>query len=293
MPEEVFWMTGADGVLEYEALDAAESGPRSRAFADAGVYVMREGDLYLLFNASGAGLKGRGSHGHNDALGIEVSAHGACFIRDPGTYVYTADPGERHLFRSTSYHSTVEVDGTEQNTTRVQVPFRIGDEAHPRVLRWESDAERDLVVAEHDGYASLKTGRVKHRRAVFFDKREGFWLVKDTLDGAGIHTFRFFFHLAPGLRAQLKPDAVVEVCDRITAARLLIIPLEGTAGLTLEPRRSSRDYGSNEDSQAACWTVRAHAPIVARWALVPFGGSAPEEERKARVERLREMLPEP
>ncbi|MCA1633273.1 MAG: heparinase II/III family protein [Acidobacteria bacterium] len=279
-PEEVFWTMGAQGVIEYEALDADSRAPGSQAFAEAGIYVMREGDLYLLFNASGAGLEGRGSHGHNDALSIEVSARGACFIRDPGTYVYTADPGERHLFRSTAYHSTVEVDGAEQNTTNLRLPFRIGDEAHPRVLRWESDTARDLVVAEHDGYASLKTGRIRHRRAVLFDKREGCWLVEDTLSGAGLHTFRFIFHLAPGLRAQLKSDAVVEVCDRISAARLLIVRLEGGgADATIEPRRSSRDYGSKEDSQAACWIVRAHAPVVARWALVPIGADESEEER--------------
>lgn len=289
-PEEVFWMTGTDGMLEYEALDADASAPESRAFADAGTYLMREGDLYLLFNVSGAGLKGRGSHGHNDALGIEVSAHGACFIRDPGTYVYTADTAERHLFRSTAYHSTVEVDGAEQNTTLARLPFRIGDEAHPRILRWESDAARDLVVAEHDGYARLSAGAIKHRRAVFFDKREGFWLVEDALDGAGLHTFRFIFHLVPGARAQLKADASVEVCDRISAARLFIVPLEVAADPTLEPRRSSRDYGSKEDSQAACWTIRAHAPVLARWALIPSGAGGTEEERMKVLERLKEKF---
>ncbi len=154
---------------------AAVEANESRAFEDAGTYVMRAGDAYLLFNASGAGLKGRGAHGHNDALSFEVAARGAVFIRDPGTYVYTRDFAERHLFRSTAYHSTVEVDGAEQNTTDPRAPFRIGDEARPRVLRWESDEARDFIVAEHDGYARaslLGAGGVTHRRSVLFDKRE-------------------------------------------------------------------------------------------------------------------------
>ncbi len=293
-PFEVFWTEGADGVLRYESLAADERGPGSRAFKDAGTYLMREGDSFMLFNASGAGLWGRGSHGHNDALSLELSAHGACFIRDPGTYVYTSDLFERHLFRSTAYHSTVEVDGEEQNTTDARLPFRIGDEARPRVLRWESDDARDLVVAEHTGYTRLKSGPVTHRRSVLFDKRRRLWLVEDALTGAGSHTFRFVFHLAPGVSARLKSDAAVEVCDRITAARLLIIRLEGAAGAaTLEPRHSSRGYGSKQDSQAACWTVRADAPIVARWALVPVGADESEEERLKLAERLCEMLPEP
>ena len=83
----------------------------SQAFPQAGTYIMRDGDLYLCFNASGAGINGRGSHGHNDALSIEVSAGGRAFIVDPGTYVYSADLQKRHEFRSTAYHSTVQIDG--------------------------------------------------------------------------------------------------------------------------------------------------------------------------------------
>ena len=120
---------------------------------------MRDGDLYLLFNACGNGLGGRGSHGHNDALSLEVSACGTAFVVDPGTYVYTADFSERHLFRSTAYHSTVEVDGEEQNTTDPAVPFVIGDEAHPRVLKWVTTPEFDMAVAEHDGYGTIGTAR--------------------------------------------------------------------------------------------------------------------------------------
>jgi hypothetical protein len=290
-PPELFWTAGEGGVLGYEALEADARGPGSQAFAEAGTYLLREGDLFMLFNASGAGLSGRGSHGHNDALSFEVSARGTCFIRDPGTYVYTSDLAERHLFRSTAYHSTVEVDGEEQNTTDARLPFRIGDEARPRVLRWESDGARDLVVAEHGGYARLKSGPVTHRRSVLFDKRRGLWLVEDALAGEGLHTFRFVFHLSPGLGARLKSAAAVEVCDRISAARLLIVRLgEGSGEAALEPRQASRGYGSKEASQAACWTVRARAPLVARWALVPVGAGESAEGRLKLAELTGEKL---
>ncbi|MDQ3134542.1 MAG: heparinase II/III family protein, partial [Acidobacteriota bacterium] len=141
-PAELGWLLGAEGLRAYKSLRAASSPPpSSAAFADAGSYLLRDGDLYLHFNACGAGLGGRGSHGHNDKLSVEVSAHGVLFIADPGTFVYTADLRARHLFRSTAAHSTVEVDETEQNTTREAEPFVIGDEARPRVLRWEITAE--------------------------------------------------------------------------------------------------------------------------------------------------------
>ena len=62
----------SQGLNDYEALSAGEAAS-SRAFPDAGTYILRQDDLYLLFNASGSGVNGRGSHGHNDALSLEVS----------------------------------------------------------------------------------------------------------------------------------------------------------------------------------------------------------------------------
>ncbi|MGB8510817.1 MAG: heparinase II/III-family protein, partial [Pyrinomonadaceae bacterium] len=286
LPEEVVWILGAEGARVYRGL-AENVPPPSQGFKDAGTYVCRDGDLYLLFNACGAGLGGRGSHGHNDALSIEVAACGTNFIVDPGTYVYTSDLSERQRFRSTAYHSTVEVDGAEQNTTDARRPFVIGDEARPRVIGWESDETRDLITAEHDGYKRLPAGPITHRRSVFFDKSARCWLVEDALTGAGEHLFRVFFHLAPELETTLRPDAGLEVCDRITGARLLIISLDGRDAVSLEPRFSSRDYGEKRASQSACWTIRAHAPLRLRWALVPVRPSDDEGERLSLIERLK------
>lgn len=284
--EELLWTLDSEGCETFEKL-TIDAPPSSAAFADAGTYIMREGDLYLLFNASGAGIGGRGSHGHNDALSIEVSACGASLIADPGTYVYTSDLRARHLFRSTAYHSTVEVDGAEQNTVNEQMPFIIGDEAHPRVLRWASKADEDVLIAEHQGYRRLASGAIIHQRAVTFDKRQGLWRITDTLEGTGAHLFRFFFHFAPGTQASVRSAQIVEVCDKMTGARLLICPLNLQETATLEPRWSSRDYGEKRESQAACWTIGAHAPLVVRWVLVPVCAGEEEAERLSLIAPLK------
>jgi len=281
-PPELFWLSGTEGVRRHGAMPEAPA-PGSQAFRHAGTYVLRAGDDYLLLNASGAGLGGRGSHAHNDALGVEVSAGGACFVRDPGTFVYTADLGERHRFRSTAYHSTVEVDGREQNSVGEQLPFVIGDEARPRLVRWEDDESHTLAAAEHSGYAGSPAGAVTHRRSVFFDKRARFWLIEDALEGRGRHAFRFRFHLAPGAGARVRADHAVEVCDRIKAARLFILAPEGFGAPSLEPRHSSRDYGAKEESVALCWTVEAGAPLAARWLLVPVHAGERADERLALI----------
>ena len=203
----------------------------SQAFPHAGTYIMRDGDLYLCFTTSGAGINGRGSHGHNDALSIEVSAGGRAFIVDPGTYVYSADLARRHEFRSTAYHSTVQIDGREQNTIDVQTPFVIGNEANPRVLEWKTSDDFDKVVGEHYGYS------VVHRRTVVFDKRERLWLIDDEFFGEGEHLYEARFHFAPGV------------------AGLVVSLLNHDVEPVLESQPVSRDYGHLQDAVSMCWRI--------------------------------------
>ncbi len=162
-PEELLWILGTQGVRDYETLPVVEISS-SQAFPNVGTYILGEDDLYLLVNASDSGVNGRGSHGHNDALSVEVSACGTPFIVDPGSFVYTADLPERHLFRSTAYHSTVQVDDAEQNSIEEAAPFVIGNEARPRVINWEPGEAADLVVAEHYGYKRLSQPVTPWRR---------------------------------------------------------------------------------------------------------------------------------
>lgn len=226
---------------------------KSRAFPDAGIYIMRNRDGYLCFNASGAGINGRGSHGHNDALSFEVSARGRAFIVDPGTYVYTANLEMRHAFRSTAYHSTVRIDGEEQNTTDVNMPFVIGNEAQPRVYGWQTDEKYDKVVAEHDGYRRL-SAPVTHRRTVTFDKLASSWLVEDEFFGSGEHEFEVFFHFASGLELLMR-GAEIEARDRGAGVGLVVRSLTLREQPLLVNQHVSRNYGELIDSVSACWRI--------------------------------------
>jgi len=258
-PEELIWVLGEQGVEKF--LSLAEGAPQiSESFASAGTYVMRNDDLYLCFNASDAGLNGRGSHGHNDALSIEISAGGRPFIVDPGTYVYTADLAQRHLFRSNAYHSTVRVDGEEQSTTLEAVPFVIGNEAKPRVLEWETNSEFDRVVAEHYGYQRLPFP-VVHRRAIVFTKSERQWLIEDEFVGDGKHEYEVRFHFAPGLTVELGGSSVSVNDGQIV---LLVSALDVDEKPSLEAQATSRDYGKKTDSISACWRVSGR-PGKLRW----------------------------
>jgi len=285
LPEELLWILGAQGVRDYQTLAAAEPSG-SQAFPDSGTYILRDDDLYLLLNASGSGVNGRGSHGHNDALSIEVAACGVPFIVDAGTYVYTADLHERNLFRSTAYHSTVEVDGIEQNTTNEAVPFVIGDEAHPRVLSYELGREYDTVAAEHYGYTHLP-GPVIHCRKVVFDKRARCWRVTDLLHGRGEHIFRFNFVFAAEIETILRPDGTVQARYETKPGRLFLTLLDRDQRPEFVPRSVSCDYGAREATVAARWSINARAPLIVRWALVPVCHDDDEAHRLELIENLR------
>ncbi len=280
-PPELLWLLGEQGVKKYEALKPEDSGVTSQAFSDAGVYVLRDDDLYLLLNASGAGLNGRGSHGHNDVLSVEVSACGRAFIVDPGTYVYTADLHQRHLFRSTAYHSTVQIDDVEQNKTEEATPFIIGDEARPRLIDWhagDASGESDRVGAEHYGYKRLPQP-VTHRRTVVFHKHDRFWVIEDTFVGTGEHKLAGRFHFDSGLEVTLS-DGGVRAFDRASGNSLFLRSLDLKEAAELESNFTSIDYGEKLASVSACWTVKRSMPATLRWLIVP---ASAREDADARL----------
>jgi hypothetical protein len=290
--EELLWIMGEKGMREIESLNASPESLQSQAFPEAGTYVLRSEDLFLVFNASGAGGKGRGSHGHNDSLSVEVSACGCPFIVDPGTYVYTADLHERQLFRSTAYHSTIQLDDVEQKTTRESVPFVIGDEAHPNVLLWETGPESDHVIAEQTGYQRLANG-VTHRRSLTFFKKDRWWLIEDELLGKGKHSIAARFHFNAGLEIAIDSEGLVSAKDSTTGSQLLVLSIGLSQRPVLERLFSSRHYGSKSPSISACWKLERSAPTKLMWALMPVCAGENEEERLAIVSSHRSQVPHP
>ena len=281
--EELLWALGSDGVNNYQNLTVSTAPVESQAFPDAGTYVLRKGDLYLLFNLGGAAAKGPASHVHNDSLSIEVSAHGRTFLVDPGAYVYTADLGERHVFRSTSYHSTVQIDDDEQNTTNRELPFVIGDEARGRLLKWETGSDYDLISAEHAGYGRFGPQLI-HRRTVTFEKTAGWWLVEDEISGSGEHNIAVRFHFDAGLEVEgIGNDKRIAVAwDKIggeASPRLLVWALDLKMGPHLQGQFTSKQYGSKSPSVSALWSTRGNLPCKLRWAIIPVRPNESVEER--------------
>jgi Heparinase II/III N-terminus/Heparinase II/III-like protein len=264
--EEAIWWFGGAGLETFERLAINERGASSRAFPQAQIFVQRAGDLYSIIDCGDHGARGRGSHAHSDALSVEVFAFNRTFLRDPGTFVYTASEEERNLFRSTAYHNTVRIDGEEISQVNEGELFAFVSNVRTKVNLWESTAERDVLDAEHYAYQRLDAA-VTHRRVVTFNKREGYWIIRDIFTGEGTHRFEFFFNFDAGLEIAL--DASNRAIARDERAALTIVQVsDHKLGAKIEPRWISPAYGIRLNSSAIIYSLAAEMPLEVSFQLL-------------------------
>jgi hypothetical protein len=270
--EEAIWWFGSEGRAAFERL--AQGGqPSSQAFPEAQIFVQRTtrcengGPLYAIIDCGNHGARGHGSHAHSDALSLEVFAFNRTFLRDPGTFAYTASEELRNLFRSTAYHNTVRVDGEEISQTTEGELFMFTSNVRPRINHWESDGERDLLDAEHYAYRRL-ADPVTHRRIVTFDKRAGFWIVEDIFTGEGLHLFEFFFNFDGGLEVTLGGRNCATGSN--ASAALTIVPVsDHKLEARTEERWVSPAYGIRLRSSAIIYNLAAEVPLKVTFELRP------------------------
>jgi len=282
--EEAIWWFGQAGLEAFEHQPINKLSAGSRAFPQAQIFVQRAGELYSIVDCGDHGLRGHGSHAHSDALSIEMFAFNRTFLRDPGTYVYTASEQERNLFRSTAYHNTVRVDGEEISQVDQGELFAFASNVRPHVNLWESTPERDVLDAEHYAYRRLPSP-VTHRRVVTLEKREGYWIIKDVFTGEGSHRFEFCFNFDAGLETRIEPDQCAIAHDGTSA--LAIVPTLGYVFKTeLTERWVSPSYGTRLSSSGMIFQLKAAVPFETVMLLIPY--RLGDEEK---LERVRSQQP--
>lgn len=211
LSEDAFWLLGIPSTSAWDGLKHNGGGLESKAFPDAGLYVMRRGDNYLLVCCGNVGTGGLGNHKHNDLLSFELYAGDKAFIVDPGAYVYTRNPEWRNLFRSTQYHNTVVIDGQEQNRFEPCQIFKMTPDSTVIVHEWLSTRDFDHLDVEHTGYTRLDQ-TMRHRRTFQFNKGAGTWKIVDVLTGAGEHTADWYFHFDSGIDLEHTRDHTFRTC---------------------------------------------------------------------------------
>lgn len=88
----------------------------AEGFPEFGVFVLRGPGLYAAFRCGPAEQYGQGSHLHHDQLALELVIDGENLALDPGSYVYTPLPSDRHAYRSLRAHFTPWPEGIAQDS---------------------------------------------------------------------------------------------------------------------------------------------------------------------------------
>ena len=213
-----------------------ERGGAHAGFPEGGYYVMQAGDLYAIVRCGDVGVGGLGSHAHNDQLAFELAWRGQPMVVDPGTYLYTADPDARNLFRSTAFHSALRIGGAEQNELSPERLFALDDRTRARAVTWDPDGATSTFVGRHHGYEALDPPAT-HERRFDFDGAAGSLTIVDTVRSRGRHELEWTFPLAPG---------AVDVAEGRATARfpLGVLTVESPeAGFSVEEGWLSPRYG--------------------------------------------------
>ncbi len=172
-------------------VNAARPIQRRDDFADAGMTILRDGEIWCRCDGGPHGFLSIAAHGHADALSVEVRHDGVDILADPGTYCYHGEPEWRSYFRSTAAHNTLELSRADQSVSGG--PFLWTKHADTKVIaagtpsRWS---------AEHDGYAPAI-----HRRAVELDGSK--LRILDDVHGGEARQCRLAFHFGPAVEVEI------------------------------------------------------------------------------------------
>ena len=186
------WLFGEDGARRFEDTTPGPE-PGSALLPDAGIVVLRSPGRRVLFDVGPLGYLSIAAHGHADALSVTIAHDGIELVADPGVGSYFASPERRAVFRGTAAHATVAVDGQDQSESGGPFLWR----AHARATLLGVDVDRNVALAEHDGYERLRPP-VRHRRLVVATPG-GPVVVHDRISGTGDHAVVQSWPLHPSL----------------------------------------------------------------------------------------------
>ena len=207
--EEAFWLTGLAGKRTFDRLPPVPA-PSGGSFPGGGFWFLRAGGTYAAIDCGDAGLRGRGFHGHNDTLSVEVCLAGRSVIVDKGCHSYTSDTDRRVACLSGRGHNAPVLDGAEPHEILFWKIPTIGPTPH-KPLSWRITDAGGEFRGEHRGY--LRSHGVVCRRTVRVD-RPGEVVIEDELLGQGEHDVLWRWLFAPGLTLTTQKGSGVVSADR-------------------------------------------------------------------------------
>ncbi len=183
-------------------------------------------------------------HAHADTLSFELSLFGQRVIVNSGISQYGA--GAQRLYeRSTTAHSTVEIDG--DNSSEIWSGFRVARRATVRLPVIETPSEGDLIVSgECQGYQGQQT----HQRQWHF--RNSDIQITDAVVGVkSAAVARFYLHQ----EVAAEQSSEMEIRLRLSDERDLHLRFEGAATVALTPSHWCRGFGVAQENTCISVTL--------------------------------------
>ncbi len=246
----------------------------SEAFACAGVYILRDRDLYMAFDGGPYGAH----HQHEDKLSFWLAAYGRSLIVDPGRYLYDTSTPFRGYLLSTRAHNTLLIDGEGQSSHRHTDEYFSRE---PLGNAWEPTPDGVRVSAEYRlGYGENGEIEVTHRRSVLFVPGR-YWVLLDEVHGKGRHRLESRFQFMPG-------GATIEganVRTEFEDANVMVCP-EAGSGFDVRIESGQHDplggwysdgYNLIEPAPQAAFTVEVDLPFRVATLLLPYRGEEPPD----------------
>jgi len=241
--EDTLWLLGASAADSYHALQPTLDHRRCVVFPEGGFAVLRDKSWHVVFDAGPVGLRGRGGHGHNDALAVEIW-YGGPLIVDPGSYVYTADVEARSAFRSTRAHNTPMLDDHEIND--VLGLWRLSDQSQAQIDEAIETPSGARAGGHHSGYTRFDPRAVVRREVELSDRT---CVVRDRVSGAsGRWTVRWTFAPSVSVVGATTDGATVHRGDDVFR-----MSLTGASAVSVGTTWVSPSYGVRHE--ATCLDV--------------------------------------
>lgn len=177
---------------------ALNSDIKFNYFKNSGFVVFKNETVHLISDIGDIGPDYLPGHAHADSLSFELAIKGKRVIVNSGTGEYGLSE-ERLRQRSTSAHSTIELDG--KSSSEVWSGFRVAQRARITELEICEDDNRKVFAAVHDGYTRIASKPIHKRQWIVND---GCLEIIDEVTGSQNNV---------QLRYYLHPDIHVEIHD--------------------------------------------------------------------------------
>ena len=238
-------------VKSYSMLKKNNKNYNSLVLSDAGFFVFREKNNFLLFNIQSKGGyvdSFRSSiHTHADLFSFELFINNHSVIIDPGTYVYTSDKEFRNVFRGTRMHNTVLVDNENQEKLNENILFEMTRNAKVKVDDYYENENKIFLSATHSAYKRLSSP-VFHTRNIEYFKDNSTFIIRDKLFGKGSHAFEVLFHFAENIDLDIMKKNSVKVFG-LDIDLALSFKSNSKFEIKLEPTFISKSYGDMIESK--------------------------------------------